>query len=86
MPRRHATLGPREEIKTAMGSIGTQELIIILIIVLLLFGAKRIPEIARSMGQGIREFKKATKDITHEVNSSIQNPDDERDKTNKPGS
>jgi sec-independent protein translocase protein TatA len=54
--------------------------------VLLLFGAKRIPEIARSMGQGIREFKKATKDITHEVNSSIQNPDDERDRTNKPGS
>ena len=68
-----------------MGSIGTQELIIILIIVLLLFGAKRIPEIARSMGQGIREFKKATKDISHEVNSSIRE-DEERDRTTKPGS
>jgi sec-independent protein translocase protein TatA len=69
-----------------MGSIGTQELIIILIIVLLLFGAKRIPEIARSMGQGIREFKKATKDISNEVNSSIQSTDDEHDRKNKPSS
>ena len=52
----------------AMGNIGTQELVIILIIVLLLFGAKRIPEIARSMGHGIREFKKATREIAADVN------------------
>ncbi len=70
-----------------MGNIGTQELIVILIIVLLLFGAKRIPEIARSMGQGIREFKKAAKDITSEVNAK----EDEGEKRparppeNKPG-
>lgn len=51
----------------AMGNIGTQELIIILGIVLLLFGAKRIPEIARSMGHGIREFKKATREISADV-------------------
>lgn len=39
---------------------GPQELIIILIIVLVLFGAKKLPELARGLGQGIREFKKAT--------------------------
>jgi len=69
----------------AMGNIGSTELIIILIIVLLLFGARRIPEIARSMGQGIREFKKATKDISNEVNASIQSPDDDPDRSgNRP--
>jgi len=59
-----------------MGNIGTQELIIILIIVLLLFGAKRIPEIARSMGHGIREFKKATREISSNVNPKDE--DDEK--------
>jgi sec-independent protein translocase protein TatA len=39
--------------------IGTGELIVILCIVLVLFGGKKLPEIARSLGQGIREFKKA---------------------------
>lgn len=39
--------------------IGTGELLIILCIALLLFGGKRLPEIAKSLGQGIREFKKA---------------------------
>jgi len=63
-----------------MGSIGTQELIIILVIVLLLFGAKRIPEIARSMGQGIREFKKATKEISADVNASLDVKDEDKDK------
>jgi sec-independent protein translocase protein TatA len=69
----------------AMGNIGSTELIIILIIVLLLFGARRIPEIARSMGSGIREFKKATKDISNEVNASMQSPDDDPDRpANRP--
>ncbi len=38
---------------------GPQELIIILVIVVVLFGAKKLPELARGLGQGIREFKKA---------------------------
>ena len=67
-----------------MGSIGTQELIIILVIVLLLFGAKRIPEIARSMGQGIREFKKATKEISADVNASLDVKDEDKDKRTRP--
>ena len=45
-----------------MGRIGTTELIIILVVLLLLFGAKRIPEIARSIGQSMNAFKKGLKD------------------------
>ena len=43
-----------------LGTVGPTELIIVLTIVLLLFGAKRIPELARGLGTGIREFKKGT--------------------------
>lgn len=43
------------------------ELIIIMVVVLLLFGAKRIPEIAGSMGRGIKEFKKQINDVEHDV-------------------
>jgi len=42
--------------------IGMQELFLILLIVLILFGAKKVPELARGLGSGIREFKKAAKD------------------------
>jgi sec-independent protein translocase protein TatA len=44
------------------GSIGMPELIIGLVIILLLFGAKRVPELARGLGSGVREFKKGTQD------------------------
>ncbi len=47
-----------------LGGIGMPELAVIFCIVLLLFGASRLPEIARGMGKGIREFKKATREIT----------------------
>jgi sec-independent protein translocase protein TatA len=50
-----------------MGSLGVPELIIIFFVVLLVFGAKRIPEIARGLGQGIRQFKDATSDIKREL-------------------
>lgn len=51
-----------------MGSLGPLELILIFLVVLLVFGAKRIPEIARGIGKGIREFKDATSEITSEIN------------------
>lgn len=44
-----------------LGIIGTQEIIIILIIVLVLFGGRKIPELMRGLGQGVREFKDASK-------------------------
>lgn len=50
-----------------MGSIGAGELILIFLVILLVFGAKRIPEIARGLGKGIREFKDATREISREL-------------------
>ncbi len=44
------------------GSVGMPELIIGLVVILLLFGAKRVPELARGLGSGVREFKKGTQD------------------------
>ena len=50
-----------------IGMPGTMEMIIIFIVVLMIFGAKRIPEIARGLGKGIREFKSATSEISREL-------------------
>ncbi len=50
-----------------MGSIGMPEILLIFLVVLLVFGAKRIPEIARGLGKGIREFKDATNDLKREI-------------------
>jgi len=47
--------------------IGTQELLILFLVVLLLFGAERIPEVARGLGKSIRDFKKAAEDIETEI-------------------
>ncbi len=49
-----------------MPSIGIQEIVVILIVALLLFGASRLPELGRSLGKGIREFKKALRGIEEE--------------------
>jgi sec-independent protein translocase protein TatA len=45
-----------------LGKVGIPELIIILLIIILIFGANRLPEIGRGIGKGIRNFKDATKD------------------------
>lgn len=50
-----------------MGMPGIPEMLVIFLVVLLLFGAKRIPEIARGLGKGIREFKDATREISSEI-------------------
>ncbi|MEA1896999.1 MAG: twin-arginine translocase TatA/TatE family subunit [Bacteroidota bacterium] len=49
------------------------EIFIVLIAVLLLFGANKIPEIAKGLGKGMKEFKKATDDIKKEINDSSSN-------------
>lgn len=54
----------------AIGMPGGPEMIFIVFIVLLLFGAKKIPDLARGMGRGIREFKDATKEIKKEVDDA----------------
>jgi sec-independent protein translocase protein TatA len=52
-----------------LGLSGT-ELIIVLVAVLVLFGAKRIPEFAKGLGKGINEFKKASREVTDEINNT----------------
>lgn len=51
--------------------LGWQELVLILLIVMMLFGAKRLPEIARSMGKSMKEFKDATKGLADDVKSGL---------------
>lgn len=51
----------------AFGMPGGWELMVIVLVVILLFGAKKIPELARGLGKGIREFKDATKEIKDEI-------------------
>lgn len=59
----------------AFSSVGPMELLVIFLVILLLFGAKRIPEIARGLGKGIREFKSATRDIADEINAASRDVD-----------
>ncbi len=54
-----------------LGSLGGFEIFVIIFALLLLFGAKKIPELARGMGKGIREFKDATKEIKDEIEDGI---------------
>ena len=53
-----------------MFGLGPMELVIVFLIILLVFGAKRIPEIAQGIGKGITEFKKAANDITNEFDTN----------------
>ncbi|MDA0814509.1 MAG: twin-arginine translocase TatA/TatE family subunit [Verrucomicrobia bacterium] len=50
-----------------MGPLGGQEMILIFIVILLLFGAKKLPELARGMGRSLGEFKKAKDEFEHEI-------------------
>ncbi len=54
--------------------LGTPEIIGILVVVLIMFGAKKVPELARGLGQGIREFKKASNEIQDDLERSIEAP------------
>ena len=55
-----------------MFGMGAQELLLILVIVLLLFGAKRIPDIARGLGKSLSEFKKGMREIDNEVRDATE--------------
>ena len=52
------------------GIFGGWEIVLILAVVLLLFGAKKLPELAKGLGTGIKEFKKATREVTDEIQNA----------------
>jgi sec-independent protein translocase protein TatA len=53
-----------------MGNIGTTEIILIALVALVFFGSKKIPELAQGLGKGIREFRKATREIQDDTEDS----------------
>ncbi|MEI8032079.1 MAG: twin-arginine translocase TatA/TatE family subunit [Chlorobiaceae bacterium] len=54
-----------------MFGVGSGELVLILLVILVLFGAKKIPELARGMGKGMKEFKKAQSDLEEEFHKAV---------------
>ena len=57
------------------GFFGGWEIVLILAVVLILFGAKKLPELAKGLGQGIKEFKKATNEVTSELQRAADTDD-----------
>ena len=57
-----------------LGNLGFSEIMLILVVVLLIFGAKRLPEIGSSMGKGIREFKKSITEVKDSVEAGNETP------------
>ncbi len=55
-----------------LGNLGGPEIFLIVLFVLIFFGAKKIPELARGLGRGIREFKDATKEIKDEIEEGVR--------------
>ena len=69
------------------GNLGFSEILLLMVIFLLVFGAKRLPEIGSAMGKGIREFKKSMREVTDEIDRPppppaeprrLQSPDDQQ--------
>ena len=70
---------------TTLAMLGWPEIVMILVVVLILFGAKKLPELAKGLGSGIKEFKKATKDVQDDLQRAIEDDDDDyRPPTNRP--
>jgi len=61
-----------------MGSIGVPELIIILVVALVVFGPKKLPEIGKSLGSAMREFRRASREIVDSIESGMEDDRSER--------
>ena len=68
------------------GMLGGWEIVLILAVVLILFGAKKLPELAKGLGTGIKEFKKATREVTDEIQNSADDKSASPNKSTTPAS
>ena len=66
-----------------IGGLGTTELILILIVVLVLFGGKKIPELMRGMGVGIKNFKEGVNGINEEIKKDVNKAEEAEKKEDK---
>jgi len=60
------------------GGIGMPEIVLVLAVILILFGAKKLPELAKGMGQGIKEFKKASREVQNDLNRAMEEDDNDK--------
>jgi sec-independent protein translocase protein TatA len=58
-------------------NVGPAEILVILLLALIVFGPKRLPEIGRTVGKGLREFRQATQDVKDELSLSLDDDDDD---------
>ena len=63
-----------------LGSLGSQEIIIIALVILLLFGGKKIPELMRGIGKGVSQFKKGMNDIEDQINAEPEKKEEIQNK------
>ena len=64
-------------------SLGPWEIVLIMLVIILIFGGKKIPELARGLGKGLREFKKTTREIKDEVDAVTEDVKSSADNTEK---
>ena len=69
-----------------MGNLGATEIMLIAFVVLLLFGGKKIPELMRGLGKGVREFKDAKDNVRRELEESITEKDTKPETNTNPSS
>ena len=65
-------------------NIGIGEILLVMVFIIVFFGAKKIPDIAKGLGAGIREFRKAARDIQQEVEQSSKQADEKETKEQPP--
>lgn len=61
-----------------VGPLGWSELLIIFFIILIIFGPRKLPEVAEAMGKSIQKFKRASKDAKEEIEAGLEGSDDEK--------
>ncbi len=62
-----------------MGNLGATEIILIVLVILIFFGARKIPELAQGLGKGLREFRKATREVEEDITSEVKKVDDKKE-------